>query len=41
MPVKFWGDDDGQKYHKPISIDLKIFGIMEISLSELLIMVLL
>ena len=35
MPVKFWGDDDGKNIIKPILIDLKIFGIMVISLSEL------
>jgi acetoacetyl-CoA synthetase len=35
MPVKFWGDDDGQKYHKAYFKDLKIFGIMVILLNEL------
>ena len=38
MPVKFWGDDDGKNIIMLISIDLKIFGIMVISLSELKIM---
>ena len=32
MPIKFWGDDDGKNIIKLISIDLKIFGIMVISL---------
>ena len=31
---KFWGDDDGQKYHNAYFIDLKIFGIMGILLKE-------
>ena len=38
MPVKFWGDEDGQKYLKLTFQDLKIFGIMVILLKELIIM---
>ena len=35
MPIKFWGDEDGKKYHSAYFENLRISGIMEITLKLL------